>query len=134
VPAATPSASATCAVVRYRSGTYTTPPQPATPNRQTPTEPATTVEPVTEPTNTDILNAITALTSRVEQVNTDLTSRIDQASTNLTGTIDAVRDEMREGFAGLKAEIALVERYVLDARRAIVTHTGDPNAHRHDAA
>lgn len=101
-------------------------------------------EPQSEPTNADLLAFMQQFSTHVmtELAKTNakidgvdekvaaLDSKVDALDTKT----DSVQTEMREGFAGLKGETALLERYVLGVQRAVTDHLNDPdNHHRHAA-
>ncbi|NUQ98332.1 MAG: hypothetical protein HOY79_17870 [Streptomyces sp.] len=108
-------------------------------------------QPAPEPTLADVLEvmkagfaqlstAIATTNANVEATNlavADLSSKVDALDAkvdSIDAKTDAMQTEMREGFAGLKGETALLERYVLGVQRAVTDHLNNPdNHHRHAA-
>lgn len=128
----------------------------ANPGRAVPIKPVSdygvlVTEPQPELTLADVLEvmktgfaqlstAIATTNANVKATNdavADLSSKVDALDAKieiLDAKADAMQTEMREGFAGLKGETALLERYILGVQRAVTDHLNNPdNHHRHAA-
>ena len=53
------------------------------------------------------------LNSKIDQVNHDLNHKIDQVNHDLDTKIESVKSEMHQGFAGLRTEMASMNRQYL---------------------
>jgi hypothetical protein len=87
---------------------------------------------VPEPTNSEIIAAVQALTAAVEHGFSQTDARFQRVEASLA-QLGAQIGQLRADAAAIKVDTGYTERYISDLQEAVRRHLEDPNAHGHAA-